>query len=166
MRKRRGSRGWEEESRLSVEAEGKKKTLQKHEPKKDSILETQLIGICARARWKAAEKFRMEVRNWKQELLKEWCNKRKFLPIGPWCHLSSKWEETKHVRLMGLMEEESGEAKRLRFFPSTHTGVSGTNWISYSPAHPAVYKSQVRVKSKSGINLFFNLIISVIHLMR
>lgn len=49
MWKRRGSKGWGEESRLSLEAEAKK-LLKKHEPEKDSILETQLIGIHERAR--------------------------------------------------------------------------------------------------------------------
>lgn len=95
-----------------------------------------------------------------------WCKQIKFLPIGTWSHLSSKWEEMKHIRFMGLMEEGSGKAKWLRFFSALMLEVSGTNHISCFPVHPVVYKSQVRVKSKSDIFFFFNLINSVIHLTR
>lgn len=139
---------------IVLEAE-EKKTLKKHEPEKDSMLETQLIGIHERARWKAAEKFRIELRNWKQKLLTRWCKKIKFLLIGTWCHLLSKWKEMKHIRFTGLMEEGSWEAQWLRFFPALILGVSGTNRISCSPTHPAVYKSQVRVKSQSDFFFFF-----------
>lgn len=83
-----------------------------------------------------------------------WCKQIKFLPIGTWSHLSSKWEEMKHIRFMGLMEEGSGKAKWLRFFSALILEVSGTNHISCSPVHPVVYKSQVRVKSKSDIFFF------------
>lgn len=64
------------------------------------------------------------------------------MPIGTWCHLLSKWEEMKRIEFTGLMEEGSGGAKWLRLFPALILGLSGTNQISFSPAHPAVYKSQ------------------------
>lgn len=49
---------------------------------------------------------------------------------------------------MGLMEEESGGAKRLRFFQALILGVKWYQLNLLFPPHPAVYKSQVRVKSQ------------------
>jgi len=69
------------------------------------------------------------------------------------------------------MEKGSTGARWLSFFPALIQQVSGTNRISCSLTHPAVYRSQVKdpgskVSQFCGLFFFSNLTNSVIHLTR